>query len=93
MKIKIEGFIMKTRFGTEPIFCGADMSEYGYLMICPISVDAEYEMPEGWSAQAAEISAIDKKLDVMADEYHIKTKQLMNRKAELQCIDNLPMTL
>lgn len=91
MKIKIAGF-MNFQYGstTDVAFFGSDMSEYGYVKIAPFEVEVDFDMPKGFNAITAQVAAIDKKLDTMADEYHGKVAQLNQRKNDLLCIENSP---
>lgn len=85
--IKIPGFIVKNEYGTyHHAIC--DMSEYGYITVCPH--DIEIPMPAEFNPVAAEVSMLEKKLNVMANEHAQKVKQIKDRIANLLCIEYTP---
>lgn len=85
--LTIEGFILLDQFcGVS--FCGCELQQHGYTTIGAHAFT--YAVPADYNPVAAEVAAIDKKLDQMADEYHGKVKQLNQRKQELLCIELSP---
>jgi len=56
----------------------------GYIFVG--SFDTEFPIPEAFNPVAAEVAALEKKLDAMADEYHGKAAQIKDRIANLQCL-------
>ena len=86
-KVVLPGFVIVNDYGFTTWSSG-EMSEHGYITVAPH--DLEFTVPATFNAVAAEVAAIEKKLDTMADEYHGKVANLKERIASLLCIENKP---
>lgn len=86
--VEIKGFILVSAYGFVT-FAQSGMEDYGYTTVMPHTITAT--VPDAFNAVAAEIAAIEKKMDTMADEYHGKVAQLKERIASLLCIENAPV--
>lgn len=87
--ITINGFIhaQKAQFSdavTYQFMTSKDMSEYGYMLICPH--DMTFTIPAEFNPVAAEVSILEKKKDKLADEYHGAVRQINDRISSLLCI-------
>lgn len=86
--LEIKGFIMVSEHGFIT-FAVSEMPDYGYTTIMPHTITAT--VPTEFNPVAAEVSAIEKKLNAMASEYHSKAAQLKERIANLLCLENSPV--
>lgn len=74
--------------GDMSIYPCDDLTATGLVLVGP--VDVEYTLPESFNPIAAEVAAIEKKMDEMADKYHAQTRQLTERIESLLCLENKP---
>ena len=84
--VTIKGFIMRTPYGQQLSFCGADMSDHGYIMVGPY--EFEYTIPESYNPVAAEVSCLEKKLENLKEEHTRSVIAIERRIANLLCIEN-----
>lgn len=85
--VEIAGFILESEY-EYTTWAQHEMSDRGYTTIIPHTIT--FTVPADFNPVAAEIAAIEKKMDSMADEYHSKVAQLKERIANLLCIENSP---
>ena len=85
--ITIEGFIFKSPYGTYT-HASCDMAEHGYVLIGPHNI--EFEIPADFNPVAAEVAALEKKLDTLNDEHQQKVAAIKSRIKDLQCIGYTP---
>lgn len=90
MKITIDGFIHKARFGDGFEFYKSDMTEYDWIVVGPCKFEVDYELPAGWNPVAAQISSLEKKLEKVSGEYMQATRQIKQKIQDLQCIELSP---
>lgn len=88
--IKIEGFIAKSPYGSGFTHIPVDMSEHGYITVCPHTI--EVPMPADFNPIAAEVAALNKKLDKENEEHADRVKLIKDRIANLLCIEYTPAT-
>lgn len=88
VKIRIDGFVQTSPHRQEFQFCAADMSQYGYLNVGPVDFEIDYEIPDDWNPTAAEVAALEKRLQEENDAHMAKVRQIKGRIAELLCIEN-----
>lgn len=85
--IKIEGFISKGTSGDYQFFM-SDMSEYGYMLVCPHVL--EFTLPETFNPVAAEVSMLNKKLDNLQAEHDRAASVIKDRISNLLCLEYTP---
>lgn len=97
MKITVKGFVHHqiNRYapaGAEPVLriFAADMTKHLDDHILLGTVDVEYELPENFNPVQSEISGLEAKLGVLADDYHRNVTAIRDRISNLQCIEHSP---
>lgn len=83
-EVEIPGFILVGSYG-EASHCTIEMQDQGYTTVMPHTV--KFTVPATFNAVAAEVAAIEKKLDKMADTYHSQVRNLKERIESLLCIE------
>ena len=83
-EVEIPGFILGSPCGTI-LHSGNELPENGYTTIAPYTI--KFIVPADYNPVATAIASLEKKLDTMADEYHIGVAKIKDRIAELQCIE------
>jgi len=86
-EFEIPGFIVMSEYGTV-MHSEYEMTNNGYITVVPHTV--KFTVPENFNAVAAEVAAIEKKLDSMADDYHKKVRNLKERIESLLCLEMSP---
>lgn len=85
-QITIDGFIHKRLGDGEYNFFGCEMTDYGHVIVAPHQII--FEIPESFNPVAAEVSALNAKLNEISDEHMKQVRQIKGRIAELLCIEN-----
>lgn len=68
---------------------GGDMSQFpDYLMIGP--AEFEFDVPDSFNPIAAQVSALEKQAEKLAEEYRRNAAMIRDRISKLQCIENSP---
>jgi hypothetical protein len=62
-----------------------DMSDHGYVMVCPYTI--EFTMPEGWDPRAQQIEALRKKKAELTREFSEAVMKIEAQISRLQAIE------
>lgn len=86
-EVEVPGFIVVSEYG-RPTHCTQEMTNHGFITIMPHTL--KFTVPVEFNAVSAEVAAIEKKLDTMADDYHKKVRNLKERIESLLCLEMSP---
>lgn len=65
-----------------------DMSEYGYVTVCPHTL--EFDMPEGWDPRAQQIEALKAQKEKLHREFSESVMRIDAQISRLQAIEYSP---
>jgi hypothetical protein len=88
MKTVIKGIVHTDMNTGDFTLFSSDMSKYDYVVVGPASF--EYDVPADFNPVLAQVTALEKKLDTLSEEYQRNVAAIRGQISNLQCIENSP---
>jgi hypothetical protein len=85
MKAKIKGFVHMDKYSDGFVVYPFDMGSADYVLVGP--VEFEYDVPADFNPIAAEVAALNKQKDALADEYQKRSAAIQSRINDLLCLE------